>query len=38
VVLANVVAALAMGSYLLLAHPKLLREVGEHGDPEIDDG
>ncbi len=36
VVLANVVAALAMGTYLLLAHPRLLREVREHGDPEID--
>ncbi len=38
VVLANAVAALTIGTYLLLAHPRLLREVREHGDPEIDEG
>ena len=34
VVVANVLAAAAMGTYLRHAHPRLLRHVSEHGDPE----
>ena len=34
VVLANVCAAVAMGAYIHHAHPRLLRHVSEHGDPE----
>ena len=37
VVLANVLAALAMGWYLHRAHPRLLRHVSEHGDPELEE-
>lgn len=37
VVLANVLAALAMGMYLHRAHPRLLRRVSKHGDPELEE-
>jgi hypothetical protein len=37
IVLANMMAALAMGTYVLRAHPRLLRNVRKHGDPETDD-
>ena len=30
----NLAAAVAMGIYLWKAHPRLWREVREHGDPE----
>ncbi len=36
VVVANVCAALAMGTYLHRAHPRLLQHVSEHGDPEFE--
>ena len=36
IVLANGIAALAMGTYVLRAHPRLLRDVARHGDPETD--
>ncbi|UCG74934.1 MAG: hypothetical protein JSV95_09265 [Gemmatimonadota bacterium] len=38
VLLANVAAALAMGTYLHRAHPRLLRTLREHGDPELERG
>jgi len=38
VILANVLAALAMGAYLHRAHPSLLRELKEHGDPNLGGG
>ncbi|MBI4538509.1 MAG: hypothetical protein HY704_03225 [Gemmatimonadetes bacterium] len=33
---ANALAALAMGAYLRHAHPRLWRELREHGDPEAE--
>ncbi len=35
VVWVNLAAAVTMGGYLWLAHPRLWREVTEHGDPEM---
>ena len=34
IVLANALAALAMGTYVLKAHPRLLKSLREQGDPE----
>lgn len=34
-ILANALAALAMGGYLHRAHPKLWSEIERHGDPEL---
>lgn len=34
----NLAAAVLMGLYLWKAHPRLWREVTEHGDPEVSDG
>lgn len=37
VVWVNLAAAVLMGLYLWKAHPRLWREVAEHGDPEVSD-
>jgi hypothetical protein len=37
VVVANVCAALAMGTYLHNAHPRLLQDISQHGDPELEE-
>ena len=37
VIWVNLAAAVLMGLYLWQAHPRLWREVTQHGDPEVDD-
>jgi len=36
-VVANTLAAFGMGAYLAHAHPRLLEDVREHGDPEYEE-